>query len=92
MSNAGAYPVTLNTPGRLVYSPHDYPASVYPQSWFSDPNYPSNLPSVWDKYWGYLFRQGTTPIMLGEFGSIASWPTPGAATWRAETVRKGTPG
>jgi hypothetical protein len=59
----------LNTPGRLVYSPHDYPASIYPQSWFSDPSYPNNLPSVWDRNWGYLFRQGTAPILLGEFGS-----------------------
>jgi aryl-phospho-beta-D-glucosidase BglC (GH1 family) len=69
LSNAGAYPVQLNLAGRLVYSPHDYPASVYPQTWFSDPSYPANLPSVWDKNWGYLYRQGTAPVLLGEFGS-----------------------
>jgi len=69
LSNAGAHPVRLNTPGRLVYSPHSYPQSVYNQSWFSDPNYPNNLPSVWDKNWGYLFRQGIAPVLLGEFGS-----------------------
>jgi len=69
LSNAGAFPVRLNVPGRLVYSPHDYPASVYGQTWFSDPNYPNNLSAVWDKHWGYLFRQGTAPILLGEFGS-----------------------
>ncbi len=69
LSNAGAHPVRLNTPGRLVYSPHSYPQSVYDQSWFSDPNYPNNLPSVWDKNWGYLFRQGIAPVLLGEFGS-----------------------
>jgi aryl-phospho-beta-D-glucosidase BglC (GH1 family) len=69
LSNAGAFPVRLNVPGRLVYSPHDYPASVYAQTWFSDPNYPNNLPAVWDKHWGYLFRQGIAPILLGEFGS-----------------------
>ncbi|MCE9545409.1 MAG: cellulose binding domain-containing protein, partial [Planctomycetia bacterium] len=55
--------------GHLVYSAHDYPASVYQQSWFSDPNYPNNLPAVWDRNWGYLFRQGTAPVILGEFGS-----------------------
>ena len=69
LSNAGASPVRLNQPGRLVYSAHDYPASVYQQSWFSDPNYPNNLPAVWDRNWGYLFRQGIAPVILGEFGS-----------------------
>lgn len=69
LSSAGDYPVRLNTAGRLVYSPHDYPASVYAQSWFRDPTYPHNMPSVWDRNWGYLFRQGIAPIMLGEFGS-----------------------
>jgi len=51
-------PVRLNQPGHLVYSAHDYPASVYQQTWFNDPNYPNNLPAVWDRNWGYLFRQG----------------------------------
>jgi chitinase len=59
----------LNTAGRLVYSAHDYPASVYAQTYFSDPTYPNNLPAVWDKNWGYLFRTGTAPVLLGEFGS-----------------------
>lgn len=69
LSNAGASPVRLNQTGRLVYSPHDYPSSVYPEDWFSDPNYPNNLPAVWDKNWGYLFRQGIAPVLLGEFGT-----------------------
>ena len=69
LSNAGAFPVQLNVPNRVVYSPHDYPASVYPQPWFSDPSYPSNLPAVWDKNWGYLYRQNIAPVLLGEFGS-----------------------
>jgi aryl-phospho-beta-D-glucosidase BglC (GH1 family) len=69
LSNAGAAPVRLNTSGRLVYSAHDYPASVYNQTWFSASNYPNNLPGVWDKNWGYLFRTGTAPVLLGEFGS-----------------------
>ena len=69
LSAAGAYPVRLNVPDRLVYSPHDYPASIYGQPWFSDPSYPANLPSVWDENWGYLFEQGIAPVLLGEFGS-----------------------
>lgn len=69
LSAAGANPVRLNVPGRLVYSPHDYPASVFNQPWFSDSNYPNNLAAVWDRNWGYLFRTGTAPLLLGEFGS-----------------------
>jgi aryl-phospho-beta-D-glucosidase BglC (GH1 family) len=69
LSNAGDFPVTLSSPGHVVYSPHDYPASVYPQKWFSDPAYPSNMPAIWDKNWGYLYRQNIAPVLLGEFGS-----------------------
>ncbi len=69
LMGAGQFPVVLNVANRVVYSPHDYPASVYAQTWFSAANYPSNLPSVWDKYWGYLYRQDVAPVWLGEFGS-----------------------
>lgn len=61
------FPVRLEIPNRLVYSVHEYPASIYPQSWFSDPSYPDNLPAVWDKYWGYLAAE--VPILVGEFGT-----------------------
>lgn len=69
LADVGAKPVVLSTAGRVVYSPHDYPASLYGQKWFSDPAYPANLPSVWDKNWGYIQKQGIAPILLGEFGS-----------------------
>jgi len=69
LSRAGDYPVRLSVAGRLVYSPHDYPASVYPQQWFNAANYPNNLPAVWDANWGYLFREGIAPVLLGEFGT-----------------------
>lgn len=64
---AKEFPVRLKVPNRLVYSPHEYPPSMYPQAWFSDPIYPDNLPGVWDKYWGYLAVD--TPILIGEFGT-----------------------
>ena len=70
LMGAGQFPVTLNVAGRVVYSPHDYPASVYPQTWFSAANYPNNLPSVWNQFWGYLYQQNTAPVWLGEFGSF----------------------
>ena len=69
LAGARNFPVTLNVPNRVVYSPHDYPASIYPQSWFSAANYPNNLPSVWNNTWGYLFQENLAPVLLGEFGS-----------------------
>lgn len=69
LSNAGELPVRLNVPNRLVYSAHDYPASVFQQPYFSDPSYPANLPEIWNQNWGYLFRDGIAPVLLGEFGS-----------------------
>jgi endoglucanase len=66
---AGQYPVVLNTPGRVVYSPHDYTPDVASQTWFSDANYPNNLPAVWTKFWGYLFIDNIAPVYLGEFGT-----------------------
>ena len=63
------FPVRLSVPNRLVYSPHEYPASVSYQPWFADPSYPNNLPGIWDSYWGYLQKQNIAPVMIGEFGS-----------------------
>jgi endoglucanase len=69
LMGAKEQPVRLNLPHRLVYSAHEYPESIYPQPWFSDPNYPRNLPAVWDKYWGYLVRENIAPVLIGEFGT-----------------------
>ncbi len=63
------YPVRLDQPSQLVYSPHAYPASIYNQPWFSDPGYPDNLPEVWSENWGYIYEEGIAPVLLGEFGS-----------------------
>jgi endoglucanase len=71
LSGAATQPVALNVANRLVYSPHDYAISVFDrQVWFNDPNFPNNLPSVWDTFWGNL----NAPIMLGEFGSTLANP------------------
>ncbi len=85
LSDAGSKPVRLNVPGRLVYSPHDYPASIYPQRWFSDPSYPNNLPAVWDANWGYLFKQGIAPVLIGEFGS--KFETQSDRLWASTLVK-----
>ncbi len=69
LRGAQSAPVRLNVANRLVYSAHDYPSSVSTQTWFSDPNYPNNLPSVWDGAWGYLVKNDVAPVWLGEFGT-----------------------
>ncbi len=69
LKGVAAHPVVLKVPNKLVYSMHDYPASVSVQSWFKATNYPANLGGVWDEYWGYLFKNDTAPLLLGEFGS-----------------------
>jgi aryl-phospho-beta-D-glucosidase BglC (GH1 family) len=62
-------PVVLNQANKLVYSPHDYPNSVWPQQWFQVNEYPENLPNVFREAWGFIFEEGIAPIYLGEFGS-----------------------
>jgi chitinase len=62
-------PVVLSAPDKLVYSPHDYPNSVYAQPFFYAPDFPANLPALFDKMWGYLWREGTAPVLIGELGS-----------------------
>jgi hypothetical protein len=69
LTGAAPYPVLLTVPNKLVYSAHDYPASVFAQTWFSDPTYPKNLPSVWNSNWGYIFQNQQAPVLVGEFGS-----------------------
>jgi aryl-phospho-beta-D-glucosidase BglC (GH1 family) len=69
LMGAGAYPVVLNIPNRVVYSTHEYPQSVAWQPWFNAVNYPNNMPAQWDGFWGYLYRQNIAPVWVGEFGS-----------------------
>ncbi|MFE2531516.1 cellulase family glycosylhydrolase [Streptomyces sp. NPDC059371] len=69
LSGVATAPVRLSVANRLVYSAHDYATSVAQQPWFSDPSFPANMPAVWDKYWGYIFKQNIAPVWLGEFGT-----------------------
>ncbi|MEU0247137.1 cellulase family glycosylhydrolase [Streptomyces sp. NPDC006235] len=79
------YPVQLDVPNRLVYSAHDYATSVAQQSWFSDPSFPANMPGIWDKYWGYIFKQDIAPVWLGEFGTTLQPAVD--QKWLAELVK-----
>lgn len=74
LQGAQANPVRLSVANRLVYSPHDYATSVFPQPWFSDPTFPNNLAPLWDRNWGYLHKNNIAPVMLGEFGTTLQDP------------------
>jgi endoglucanase len=67
LAAAMTMPIELSAPGHVIYSPHEYPASIYAQRWFSAPDYPANLPALWDATWGSL--AATAPVLVGEFGT-----------------------
>ncbi|MCC8432068.1 cellulase family glycosylhydrolase [Reyranella aquatilis] len=62
-------PIDLALDNKLVYSAHDYPNSVYEQSWFQGPDFPANLPAKFDQMWGYIYKEGIAPVWIGEFGT-----------------------
>ena len=68
LQGAKAHPVRLADQSKLVYSAHDYSPKVWQQSWFASPDFPANLPALWDSMWGYLAKENSTPVLLGEFG------------------------
>lgn len=62
-------PIDLALDGKLVYSAHDYPNSVYKQPWFQGADFPANLPAKFDQMWGYIYKEGIAPVWIGEFGT-----------------------
>ena len=85
LQGVAQYPVQLNVANRLVYSAHDYATSVYTQPWFSDPTFPNNMAGIWDKNWGYIFKQNIAPVWVGEFGTTLQSATD--QTWLKTLVQ-----
>lgn len=69
LQDVATAPIRLAVPGRLVYSPHEYGPSVYPQTWFFSPDYPSNLPGIWNRHWGFIAEREIAPVVVGELGA-----------------------
>lgn len=69
LAAAGDKPVKLDVEHRVVYSAHDYPASLFAQPWFKAADYPANLEQVWRDHWGYLAEKDLAPVFVGEFGT-----------------------
>lgn len=74
LSGVASNPVTLGIANHVVYSPHDYPSSVYGQPWFNAADFPNNLEKVFTDHWGYIYQQNLAPVLLGEFGSNLTDP------------------
>ena len=84
LSAAAKFPVRLSQPQQLIYSAHDYPASVSRQAWFKAADFPANLPAVWRAHWGFLAEQNQVPVVLGEFGT--RYETDADRAWMAKLV------
>ena len=69
MRGALAQPVRLTDRTKLVYSPHTYGPSVYAQKYFSESDFPSNMPAIWEKRFAFLVDQGV-PVVIGEMGGF----------------------
>jgi endoglucanase len=51
---------------RPADSPHSYGPDVHGQSYFGDPSFPANMPSIWNLQYAALARHGVAPILVGE--------------------------
>jgi len=60
------YPVRLPK-GKIVYSPHVYGPSVYMMNYFKAPDFPKNMPIIWETHFGYL-KQLNYTLVIGEWG------------------------
>lgn len=65
-------PVRLSVPRRLVYSPHVYGPDVFPMPYFSAPDFPANMPPIWNAQWSYIASEGIGCVLIGELGGKCS--------------------
>lgn len=69
ISQASKTSIVLNVANRVVYSPHDYPNSVYPQPQFQATDFGPALPAKFRQMWGYIYENNVAPVYIGEFGT-----------------------
>jgi len=63
-------PVTLNTPNKVVYSPHNYPAEIG-----ADPRASGQAAIDGNnQQWGWIVKDNIAPIWIGEMGSNMTSP------------------
>lgn len=64
------YPISVDPhQSQIVYSPHDYGPSVWPQSWFYDGfNKETLIKDVWYDNWLFIHDEEIAPLLIGEWG------------------------
>jgi endoglucanase len=67
LTGIAIWPIDLPA-SRLVYSPHVYGPGVFAQDYFASPDFPANMPAIWDEHFGYLFADRA--VVPGEFGGF----------------------
>lgn len=61
--------ISLSIPNRLVLAPHVYGHDA--SRWYmTAPDYPNNMPDVWDSHFGSVAEFSGVPILIGEFGGV----------------------
>ena len=87
---AQTHPILLDTPNKVVLTPHVYGPSVHNQRYFSDPAFPANMPKIWRTQWAHVTMAtgssdaasaamgigagGAPPIVIGEWGGRYNGP------------------
>ncbi|MDC7221932.1 MAG: cellulase family glycosylhydrolase [Spirochaetales bacterium] len=89
LAGAADYPIDSSAipDGNLVYSPHEYGPEVYAQEWFTDSDFPNNMPDIWDEHFWFIYQDDMAPLLFGEFGikeSSAADTTCTAYIWFTE--------
>ena len=69
MAGAKTRHVALSDMSKLVYSPHTYGPSVYNQKYFTDGDFPRNMPTIWGPRFAYLVDRGYA-VCVGEMGGF----------------------
>lgn len=64
------YPIEVGFhQNQIMYSPHDYGPSVWPQSWFYEGfDRQTLIEDVWYDNWLYIHDEGIAPLLIGEWG------------------------
>lgn len=78
------YPLDIPR-NRLVLSPHVYGPDVFMQPYFSDANFPNNMPEIWDAHFGFAAGLNYA-IAFGEFGGKYGKGEPKDKIWQDKFV------
>ncbi len=87
LEGVARFPVRLNNPRKLIYSPHEYGPGVFQQTWFQDKEFPQNLRDRWEIGWHYISTRNIAPIYIGEFGGRQVDQTTPEGTWQRQLVQ-----